>query len=42
LLTSPCFHRGLRTAVVMEHVGCHHYLFYRNEPDGTPVLFPIA
>jgi hypothetical protein len=27
LLTSPCFRRGLRAAVVMEHVGCHHYLF---------------
>jgi hypothetical protein len=42
LMTSPCFHRGLRTAVVMEHAGCHHYLFYRDEPDGTPVLFPVA
>jgi tetrahydromethanopterin S-methyltransferase subunit D len=42
LLTSPCFRKGLRTAVVMEHVGCHHYLFYWGEPDGTPVLFPIA
>jgi hypothetical protein len=27
LLTSPCFRRELRAAVVMEHVGCHHYLF---------------
>jgi hypothetical protein len=27
LLTSPCFRKGLRTAIVMEHVGCHHYLF---------------
>jgi hypothetical protein len=42
LLMSPCFRRGLRTAVVMEHAGCHHYLFYRDEPDGTPVLFPVA
>jgi hypothetical protein len=42
LLTYPCFRRGLRTAVVMEHAGCHHYLFYRGEPDGTPVLFPVA
>jgi hypothetical protein len=42
LLTSPCFRRGLRTAVVMEHAGCHHYLFYRDKPDGTPVLFPVA
>jgi tetrahydromethanopterin S-methyltransferase subunit D len=42
LLTSPCFRRGLRTAVVMEHAGCHHYLFYQGEPDGTPILFPVA
>jgi hypothetical protein len=27
LLTSPCFRKGLRIAVVMEHAGCHHYLF---------------
>jgi hypothetical protein len=27
LMTSPCFRKGLRTAVVMEHAGCHHYLF---------------
>jgi hypothetical protein len=27
LLTSPCFRKGLRTAVVMEYAGCHHYLF---------------
>jgi hypothetical protein len=27
LLMSPCFRKGLRTAVVMEHAGCHHYLF---------------
>jgi hypothetical protein len=42
LLTSPCFRRGLRTAVVMEHAGCHHYMFYRGELDGTLVLFPVA
>jgi hypothetical protein len=42
LLTSPSFRKGLRTAVVMEHAGCHHCLFYRGEPDETPVLFPIA
>jgi hypothetical protein len=41
-LSDPCFRRGLRTAVVIEHAGCHHYLFYRGEPDGTPVLFPVA
>jgi hypothetical protein len=42
LLMSPCFRRGLRTAVVMENAGCHHYLVYRGELDGTPVLFPVA
>jgi hypothetical protein len=34
LLTSPCFCRGLRTIVVMEHAGCHHYLFYRANKMG--------
>ena len=42
MLTSPCFRKGLRAAVVMEYVGCHHYLFNRGEPDGTSVLFPVA
>jgi hypothetical protein len=37
LLMSPCFRKGLRTAIVMEHAGCHHYLFYRGEPDGMLV-----
>jgi hypothetical protein len=27
LLTSPCFRKGLRAAVVMEHAGRHDYLF---------------
>jgi hypothetical protein len=27
LLTSPCFRKGLRAAVVMEHAGRHYYLF---------------
>jgi hypothetical protein len=27
LLTSPCFRKGLRAAVDMEHAGRHHYLF---------------
>ena len=26
LLTSPCFHRGLRTTVSWTHAGSHHYL----------------
>jgi hypothetical protein len=42
LLTSPCFRRGLRTAVVMGTRGVPSLLVYWGEPDGTPVLFPIA
>jgi hypothetical protein len=26
-LSNPCFRKGLRAVVVMEHAGCHHYLF---------------
>jgi hypothetical protein len=42
LLTSPCFRRGLRTTVVMGAHGVPSLLVYRGEPDGTPVLFPVA
>jgi hypothetical protein len=42
LLTSPCFRRGLRAAVVMGARGVPSLLVYRGEPDGTPVLFPVA
>jgi hypothetical protein len=42
LLTSPCFRKRLRTTIVMEHAGYHHYLFYQGEPVGTPILFPVA
>jgi hypothetical protein len=42
LLMSPCFRRGLRTAVVMGARGVPSLLVYRGEPDGTPVLFSIA
>jgi hypothetical protein len=42
LLTSPCFRKGLRAVVVMEHAGRHHYLFYRGVLDRTPVLSPVA
>ena len=27
LLTSSCFRKGLRAAIVMGHAGRHHYLF---------------
>jgi hypothetical protein len=42
LLTSRCFRRGLRTAVVMGARGVPSLLVYRGEPDGTLVLFPAA
>jgi hypothetical protein len=42
LLTSPCFRKGLRTTVVMGARGVPSLLVYRGEPDGTPVLFPVA
>jgi hypothetical protein len=42
LLTSPFFRRGLRTAVVMGARGVPSLLVYLGEPDGTPVLFPVA
>jgi hypothetical protein len=42
LLTSPCFCRGLRTAIVMGARGVPSLLVYQGDPDGTPVLFPIA
>jgi hypothetical protein len=42
LLTSPCFRRGLRTAVVVGARGVPSLLVYRGEPDGTPVLSPVA
>jgi hypothetical protein len=42
LLTSPCFRRGLRTTVVIGACEVPSLLVYRGEPDGTPVLFPVA
>jgi hypothetical protein len=42
LLTSPCFRKGLRTVIVMGARGVPSLLVYRGEPNGTPVLFPIA
>jgi hypothetical protein len=42
LLTSPCFRRGLRTAVVKGARGVPSLLVYRGELDGTPVLFPVT
>jgi hypothetical protein len=40
LLTSPCFHRGLRTTVVMDARGEPSLLVTGASLDGTPILFP--
>jgi hypothetical protein len=42
LLTSPCFRKGAESH--RRHGACRapSLLVYRGEPDGTPVLFPIA
>jgi hypothetical protein len=42
LLTSPCFRKRLRTAIVMGARGVPSLPVYRGEPDGTPVLFLVA
>jgi hypothetical protein len=40
LLTSPCFRKGLRVAVVMGARGEPSLLVTEASLDGTPVLFP--
>jgi hypothetical protein len=40
LLTSPCFHKELRAAVVMGARGEPSLLVIEASLDGTPVLFP--
>jgi hypothetical protein len=40
LLTSPCFRKGLRAAVVMGARGEPSLLVTEVSLDGTPVLFP--
>jgi hypothetical protein len=42
LLTSPCFRKGLRAAVVMGARGEPSLLITEASLDGTPVLFPVA
>jgi hypothetical protein len=42
LLTYPCFRRGLRTAVVMEQAGCHHYLFLPGRARWDAGLVPCS
>ena len=40
LLTSPCFRRGLRTAIIMDARGEPSLLVTGASLDGTPILFP--
>jgi hypothetical protein len=40
LLTSPCFRKGLRTAIVMDARGEPSLLVTGASLDGTSVLFP--
>jgi hypothetical protein len=42
LLTSPCFRKGAEGRRRHGACGAPSLLVYRGEPDGTPVLFPIA
>jgi hypothetical protein len=42
LLTSPCFRKGLRAAVVMGARGEPSLLVTEASLDGTPVLFPCS
>jgi hypothetical protein len=42
LLTSPCFRKGAENCRRHGACGAPSLLVYRGEPDGTPVLFPIA
>jgi hypothetical protein len=42
LLTSPCFRKGAESRRRHGACGAPSLLVYRGEPDGTPVLFPVA
>jgi hypothetical protein len=42
LLTSPCFRKGAESRRCYGACGAPSLLVYRGEPDGTPVLFPVA
>jgi hypothetical protein len=42
LLTSPCFRKGAKSRRRHRVCGAPSLLVYRGEPDGTPVLFPVA
>jgi hypothetical protein len=42
LLASPCFRKGAESRRRHGACGAPSLLVYRGEPDGTPVLFPVA
>jgi hypothetical protein len=42
LLTSPCFRKRAESRRRHGACGAPSLLVYRGEPDGTPVLFPVA
>jgi hypothetical protein len=42
LLTSLCFRKGAESCRRHGACGAPSLLVYRGEPDGTPVLFPVA
>jgi hypothetical protein len=42
LLTSPCFRKGAESRRRHRACGAPSLLVYQGEPDGTPVLFPVA
>jgi hypothetical protein len=42
LLTSPCFRKRAESCRHHGACGAPSLLVYRGEPDGTPVLFPVA
>jgi hypothetical protein len=42
LLTSPFFRKGAEGRRRHRACGAPSLLVYRGEPDGTPILFPVA
>jgi hypothetical protein len=42
LLTSPCFRKGAKSHRRHAACGAPSLLVYLGEPDGAPVLFPVA
>jgi hypothetical protein len=42
LLTSSCFRKGAESRRRQRACGVPSLLVWRSEPDGTPVLFPVA